>query len=133
MAERMTKPIGPVSLDVLLERLDYLRNEIAEMKDQLRVHLKSEQDWERDSIEVHSTLRNAIDAAHRRLDDQAKRLGEQEEQIKGVTAEIRLLQSMIGPLVTTNKILSVIGGLLGTSIFALIWAILLHRISISIP
>lgn len=111
---------------IVLERIDQLRGDVAELKDLFRKHVESQTTYERESAIVHAELDNKSSAAHRRLD-------EQEAIIKELSEQVQKLRDAIQPLVFTNKILTWLGLALGGSVLALIWSIVTHQVSLVIP
>ncbi len=103
--------------DVLVERVDAViesQTEIKEMILRLDDRLRA---IEREQVVEHVKLEAKADAAHRRLDEHEKRISANE-------ASINALKDLIAPLVTANRIMTWIGGALGISVIALIWALI---------
>ena len=111
---------------VLLERIENVGSKVDDVANTLKEHNQREMAFSERYNVAHSQVVNSTNQAHIRIDDLDK-------QIKANKEAIDQLRQAIQPLIYTNKILTWLAILMGGSIFALIWAILTHTVTIVIP
>lgn len=114
---------GELDGAVVLERLDNLQVDVTEIKKAVKDGEERAREFDRQYIKAYAVVENSASAAHGRLDDH-------EERLKGLEVSIRKLVEVIQPLVTTNSILKWVGGILGGSVFILIWMIILGQVQL---
>lgn len=114
------------TLDVISTNLEHVKETVDVIKTDVKCLDQKQNAFEKTYIKEHQIVvsmatdnREEVIRAHRRIDDIEKSMKE--------------LQQAIQPLVLTNKILTVLGGILATSVIALIWSILTHQVSIIFP
>jgi hypothetical protein len=108
---------------VILERIKNLQGDVTEIKTAVKCGEKRAQEFERLYIKEHGVVEQSAQAAHDRLDIQ-------DERMVVLDKSIKTLVEVIQPLVTTNNVLKWVGGLLGGSIFILIWMIILGQVQL---
>lgn len=111
---------------VILERIDSLRDDIAEVKAGMSDVTSWRHEFEKRYEVAHNDIDHKANLAHQRIDEIKLK---QEEN----TAQIKALRDAIQPMIYTNKVLSFIGGTLGVSVIALIWAIMTGQVSLVFP
>jgi len=114
------------SLDLISNKLDHVKETVDTIKTDVKCLDQKQNAFEKTYIKEHQIVvsmatdnREEVIRAHRRIDEIEKSMKE--------------LQRTIQPLVATNKILTVLGGILATSVIALIWSIVTHQVSIVFP
>lgn len=122
----MTPSASPANNQVILERIDAMRADVAELKGLFQQHTATQIAFERESAVVRADHESKLIAAHRRLDDLEKRDKERSDQIDALRAAVQ-------PLIYTNKILTWLAVLLGGSIVTLIISIVTHQVTIVVP
>ena len=110
------------SIDVVLERVEQVRCDIAELKDTTKSWIQFQRDYEREHVRVTQTA----ESAHVRIDIH-------EARMTTIESRIEELAKAVHPLVYTSKILSFILAIIGTSVIALIWGIIIGQIQIVMP
>ncbi len=120
-----SQPTSP-SNGVLLERLENVACDVREVRDTLNAHATREQEFEKSYIRSHEQI-----VAN--CDQNTKRIDRLEGQLASLSHTIDELQRAVQPLIATNKILTWLAIALGGSIVALIWGILMHQVTVSIP
>ena len=83
-----------------------------------------------DTAKQLQALRELYLVAHQQIVDQ---VGQHEKTLGEHHTAIKDLQKAVGPLVAAYKILVFISGAVGLSVIALIWAIITHSVTISMP
>jgi hypothetical protein len=116
----------PSSNAIIIERLNALACDTAEIKNKLDKHEEAQNNFRIDYEIRHAAIEKKSDTAHLRLDETNKRMERLEQ-------EINALKEAVRPLVLQAKILGWLAIALGSSVVALIWGILIHKITISVP
>lgn len=114
MAENSTRSIG-----VILERINDLRGDMRENKDQLECLSKEIEDFRLLYTSEHQRVAIQSEAAHRRLDEHEKRL--------------KTIEATMPQLVMMGKILTFVGSAVVVSIVGLIWTIITHQVTLIFP
>lgn len=114
----MPNPTTPNSA-VILERIDNLRADIADLKAQVSCLNESQFRFEKTYVEKHADVLQLASQANHRLDT--------------LEPEVKELADSIKPLVFQSRIIAWLSVALGASVFALIWSIITHQVTIVIP
>ena len=104
---------------VILERIDNLRSDIAELKTQVTCINDNQYRFEKTYVERHAEVVTMAEKNKERLD-------KLEPQVD------RLIES-IKPWVFQSRIIAWLAGIFGASVIALIWAIITHQVTIAAP
>jgi len=115
--------IGDLDGAVVLEMISNIQDDVTEIKKDVKDGKERSQEFERLYIKAYAQVEQSAQSAHKRLDDHEVRL-------KGLEDSIKKFVEVIQPLVTTNNILKWVGGILGGSIFILIWMIILGQVQL---
>ena len=116
----------PISNAVLLEKINNVLKNVEDMSDDIRRNANEFTAFTKEYIGSHTLVVEDTKRAHVRIDELKKRMDAYEDALKELTESIR-------PLVFTNKILTWLAVLLGSSIVALIWSILTHTVELVTP
>jgi hypothetical protein len=127
MTELKTTPSGNA---IIIERLNSLACDTAEIKNKLDKHEEAQNNFRIDYEVRHAEIEKKADAAHARMDVFEKDLNKEREARAALEKSVREVTDKIGPLLTQAKIVNWIAVILGTSIITLIWGILTHAITI---
>lgn len=112
-------PQQGVSNAVLLEKIENLREDLAELSKAISYHLEAQVKFEQQSYSDRQLLKAQVD--------------NHEKEIAELRTQVRKLTDMIRPLIVTNRILTWLGGILMASVVALIWGILTHQVLLIFP
>lgn len=127
----MTEPrTTPSSNAIIIERLNALACDTAEIKNKLDKHEEAQTTFRIDYEVRHANLEKKTEAAHARMDVFEKDLNKEREARAALEKSVKEVTDKIGPLLTQAKIVNWIAVILGTSIITLIWGILTHTITI---
>lgn len=121
----MPSPIG-LSTAVIAEKLDVIaagQNEIKAAVSSLDARMDA---FERSSIKATAEMQSEVVRAHGRIIEHEKTLDEHSKQIKA-------LNDVIQPMIYTNRVLGWLAGLIGASVLALLWAILVGQVQVVFP
>jgi len=111
---------------IVLEKIENLRCDIADMKKSLKDLYDSFNEFQRASLVDRTQIRDEVKSALRRIDTH-------DVQIETIASDIKKLEDSMRPLIFANKILAFISVALGSSVIILIWEIVLHKIQIVFP
>lgn len=111
---------------ILLEKLENLRCDIADMKQSLKDLYSSFNEFQRASLVDRTQIRDEVKTALKRIDTH-------DVQIEEISTDIKRIEDSIRPLVFANKILAFVSVALGSSVILLIWEIILHKVEIIVP
>ena len=123
MPEQRTTPSVQ---SVIVERLEHIRSELEQITKRLDTFIESSSQFRIDYEIRHAELSAKTNAAHTRLDDQAKDLA----VLKAVSAE---QQKSIGSLNIYAKMLGFVAGILGSSVIVFLWSIITHQVTLAVP
>jgi len=117
-------------IKVIMAQMEGVQNTL----DEIKTTLKCMNDW-RSSFELlytgeHVKLEESTKAAHRRLDLLEPKV---DELAKTLLSSTQAIEHALGPLKTQAKIIAWVGGILGTSIILLIWAIIIGQVQLVFP
>ncbi len=118
---------------VIIERLDSIRGDIGELKAVLTEVNAWRNDFQAHYATAHAELDHKSNRAHLRVDEIERRAGELDRRTEENMKAIRSLENAIQPMIYTNRILAWLGGLLGVSMIALIWSIVIGQVSVVFP
>jgi len=116
----------PTSNAVLLERIENVIKKVDSIASDVRCNASDFNKFAKEYEGSHTQVVESDKQAHARIDELKKRMDVFEEAMKELTESIH-------PLVFTNKILTWLAVLLGSSIVALIWSILTHTVELVTP
>jgi hypothetical protein len=119
-------PQEEVSNGVLLERIENLIKGQDDLIQLHRCHVDAQELFERDT-EKYRERQTGVN------ENTKQRLNNHEKEIQDLRVEVDKLTRAIQPLIFTNRILSILGGLLMTSVMGLIWAIITHNVMLVFP
>jgi len=106
---------------VLVERLSNLQGDIAKIDSGINDIGERFMTFEKSYLLEHAKVANRADDAHQKLVDQ-------NDRIKTLETEFKKLSDMIQPLITTNKAVVWIGGVLGVSALGLVWSVMTGQV-----
>jgi hypothetical protein len=112
-------PQQGVSNAVLLEKITNLQEDFNKMATAINCHLEAQIKFEQQSITQRTVL--------------ATRVDDHEKLITDLRIEINKLTKAVAPLIVTNRILSILGGVLMASVIALLWGILTNQVTLVFP
>lgn len=111
---------------VILERIESLRNDVCQLRNDVKENTTEQQNF-----------RVEYEKRHAQVEQDVEKLkvtsNEHEKDITGLEATVKKLEETIQPLALQSKIIAWIGGAIGLSVIALIWAILTHEVILTIP
>ena len=105
--------------NVIVERLENLRVDIAELKGAYNLLNVSNQQFQRDYIAEHTKVVLRLDNAH--------------DLIGRLDRKVCDMEKAIVPLVTWGKVAAFVFSALGVSVIGLIWSILTHSVTLAVP
>lgn len=117
---------GDASQGVVLERIESLRCDIAELRGAVDVLTRDYRNFREVYVGAHVTLDGKADAAHRRLDDHDKRH-------VGLEQEVEQLKNQLTPLVLWGKVVAFVGSAVMLSVIALIWSLITGQMRLIVP
>ena len=119
-------PPTPTSNAVLLERIENVIKKVDALASDIKCNAADFTKFAKEYEGSHTLVVESDKQAHKRIDDLNKRMDAFDEAMKK-------LADSIHPLIFTNKILTWLAVLLGSSIVALIWSILTHTVELVTP
>jgi len=119
-------PSSPISNAVLLEKINNVLKNVEAMSSDIKCNANEFTAFAKEYVGSHTVVVEDTKRAHARIDELKKRMDAFEDALKELTESIH-------PLVFTNKILTWLAVLLGSSIVALIWSILTHTVELVAP
>ena len=111
---------------VLLERLDTLREDTKEIKQSVNCLDQNYRTFREEYTRGHVQVEASIDSAHTRLDKQEKR-------IELIVNDYKTLHELIQPMVFAYRILVGISSILGGSILLLVWLMITGQVQLLFP
>ena len=121
-------------LGVLIGRVEDTRGDIAEIKESQQNAETRGITFEKTYIAEHTRLTGQVEYAHARISNHDIKIAEIKielyELTKNTREEIRLLADAIKPLAYTSKVITWIFAALGTSIIALVIAIITGQVEL---
>jgi len=111
---------------VLLERLDTLREDTKEIKQSVNCLDQNYRTFREEYTRGHVQVEASIDSAHTRLDKQEKR-------IELIVNDYKTLHELIQPMVFAYRILVGISSILGGSILLLVWMMITGQVQLLFP
>ena len=121
------------SNEVIIERLEHLRCDIQEIKAALEKRGEQDQKFRDEYQREYAKVDGKTEKAHTRIDELNQRMAAMSTQTESNQKALEDLQKAIQPLVTANKILVWIGGVLGVSTVALIWSLITGQAQLVFP
>lgn len=117
---------GGAQSAVLIERIGNLQIDVTDIKSGLVCLNASQEKLERMYLVEHQKVVSSTERAHQRIDVN-------ERQIHEMTEQIVRLEKTIQPLITSNRIITWVGSILGGSIVILIWMIITGQVQLIYP
>jgi hypothetical protein len=111
---------------IVLEKIENLRCDIADMKKSLKDLYDSFNEFQRASLVDRTQIRDEVKSALRRIDTH-------DVQIETIASDIKKLEDSMRPLIFANKVLAFVSVALGSSVIILIWEIVLHKVQLVFP
>ena len=116
-------PDDQTAYEVLLERIEGVKNDTSEIRSKVECLDKNYQVFREEYTRGHATMEAAVARAHERID-------EHDEKIAILVHSFEKQRDLIQPLIATNKILSWMGGTLGGSVLLLIWLVITGQVQL---
>lgn len=111
---------------VLLERLEALRCDIAELRVVVDAQSKDYRDFREAYVKAHARVEGQAEAAHRRLDEHEL----DHVQLEG---DVRQLKEQLAPVVMWGKVVAFVGSAVMLSVIALIWSLITGQVHMVFP
>ena len=115
------------STAVLIERLEAMQCTLQEVRDEMRQLNKLQAEFEKRYTIEHQRIVSAVEGHQTRLE----RL--ELSTVARLENDVKQLTGQIAPILFAHKILVWVGGLLGGSVVALIWALIIGTVKIVTP
>ena len=112
--------------DVILEKINNVQGDVSEIKQDVKNLSNNYRAFERESIRERANLVGKVNAAQTYAEENRRRIVDIEKKMTEI-------QNALQPLIATNKLLAFIGGALGISIIALIWALITGQAILAFP
>ena len=109
-------PEDNTAYDVLLERIETVRDDAREIKSSVKCLDQNYRAFREEYTRGHVQVESSIERAHERIDENEEAIGN--------------LRKAVEPLVPTYKVLLWIGGALGTSVLVLIWMLITGQVQL---
>lgn len=126
MSPTGSNPDKPSELAVILERIDFLRDDIGELKKSVICLENNYASLRHEYAVEHVRVVDKADAAHKRLDIH-------EQKIEAIVSTLDRMERAMSPLITTNRLILWIGGIFGVSIITLIWMLITQEAKLIFP
>ena len=110
-------------LGVVITHLEHVREDIGEIKENVKSLDKREAEFERMYVKEHTILADKAEDAHKRID-------KQEDEISTLKNEVRVICDKLSPIIQGHKIMVFIGAALGMSVLALIWSLITGNVEL---
>ena len=120
------QPTTRQSLEAISTTLDHVRDDVQEIKIDVKCLDQRQTDFEKIYVKEHQVV---VDEAKMAITEARKA----HQRIDQIDTTLQEFQKSMQPLVYTNKILSVIGGILAASVIALIWSLITNQVSLTFP
>lgn len=108
---------------VILERIKHIQDDVIEIKESQKFGEERAQNFERHYIKDHAVVVQQAEAAHKRLNGHEDKIGSLENDLGAL---IKAMQ----PLVSTNRFLRWVGGIVGAALLALIIAVITGQVQL---
>jgi hypothetical protein len=118
------------TIAVLLERVESLRTDTAEIKRQLEHLTVAFADRGAAHARENERVTNQATAAHRRLDIIEPKVDALEKMFR---TDVQSLKDLIGPLRFQASVVTWFGAILGASVITLIWMIITGQVQLVFP
>ena len=119
------KPLAE-SQGIVLERIESLRCDIAELRGAVDVLTRDYREFREVYVGAHVSLEAKAEAAHRRLDEHIN--GQ-----KDLENDVKQLKEQLAPVVLWGKIIGFVGSAVMLSIIALIWSLITGELRLIVP
>jgi uncharacterized protein YPO0396 len=119
-------PPSQISNAVLLEKINNVLKEVGDMAGDIKCNANDFAKFANEYAGAHVKVVERADNAHSRINELNKR-------VDALDAAMKKLTDSIHPLIYTNKVLTWLAVGFGSSIIALIWAILTHSVELVAP
>lgn len=109
------------SVSTLVERMESVIGRLTKLETMLEASERNRNEFRNQYERSHATLKAEVDAAHRRIDDHERHTAEKVEEFDMARAELKALTNAVLELRQANKIITWLGGLVGSSF--ILWVV----------